>query len=139
MNPEAQILREPESFSFSSPSSPKPFKSTFTAASPVSESSNDQEIHDLELNNGHDERAQWLLNAPRPPGPWNELLHSLRKIVSSHRNKFKNEPGLKHIASFLKGVFPILSWCRNYQATKFKNDLMAGLTLASLSIPQVKS
>ncbi|KAJ0041298.1 hypothetical protein Pint_26651 [Pistacia integerrima] len=73
---------------------------------------------------------------PTPPGPWNELVHSVRKSVSSQRNKFKNEPGSKHVASFLKGIFPILSWCRNYKATKFKNDLMAGLTLASLSIPQ---
>ncbi|KAK9110635.1 hypothetical protein Sjap_018695 [Stephania japonica] len=39
-------------------------------------------------------------------------------------------------ASVLQGLFPILQWCRAYKATKFKNDLMAGLTLASLSIPQ---
>ncbi|KAK9128056.1 hypothetical protein Syun_016853 [Stephania yunnanensis] len=30
-------------------------------------------------------------------------------------------------------------WCRAYKETKFKNDLMAGLTLASLSIPQVQT
>ncbi|KAJ0097390.1 hypothetical protein Patl1_27310 [Pistacia atlantica] len=135
-NPDIQILRELESFSFSSSSSPKHFKSMAMDASPASENSNVQEILDLELNNDHNERAQWLLNSPTPPGPWNDLVHSVRKSVSSQRNKFKNEPGSKHVASFLKGIFPILSWCRNYKATKFKNDLMAGLTLASLSIPQ---
>ncbi|KAJ0097387.1 hypothetical protein Patl1_27314 [Pistacia atlantica] len=135
-NPDIQILREPESFSFSSSSSPKHFKSMAMDASPASENSNVQEILDLELNNDHNERAQWLLNSPTPPGPWNDLVHSVRKSVSFQRNKFKNEPGSKHVASFLKGIFPILSWCRNYKATKFKNDLMAGLTLASLSIPQ---
>ncbi|KAJ6397970.1 hypothetical protein OIU77_018893 [Salix suchowensis] len=33
-------------------------------------------------------------------------------------------------------MFPIFSWCRHYKATEFKNDLLAGLTLASLCIPQ---
>ncbi|GMI72078.1 SULPHATE TRANSPORTER 2;2 [Hibiscus trionum] len=35
---------------------------------------------------------------------------------------------------FLQGLFPILSWGRTYKAAMFKNDLMAGLTLANLSI-----
>ena len=36
-----------------------------------------------------------------------------------------------------KCVFPILVWCQSYTVTKFKNNLLAGLTIASLRIPQV--
>jgi len=49
----------------------------------------------------------------------------------------KNQPGPELVVSFLQGVFPILVWCRSYTATKFKNDLLAGLTISSLCIPQV--
>lgn len=46
------------------------------------------------------------------------------------------KPMSKRAVSILEGIFPILVWSRNYTATKFKNDLLAGLTLASLCIPQ---
>lgn len=40
------------------------------------------------------------------------------------------------VYSYLKSVFPILIWGRQYKLNMFKKDLMAGLTLASLCIPQ---
>ena len=36
-----------------------------------------------------------------------------------------------------KCVFPILVWCQSYTVTKFKNNLLTGLTIASLRISQV--
>ncbi|TVU45887.1 hypothetical protein EJB05_05395, partial [Eragrostis curvula] len=36
----------------------------------------------------------------------------------------------------LQYVFPVLEWGRHYTLAKFKGDLIAGLTIASLSIPQ---
>ncbi|KAK3001374.1 hypothetical protein RJ639_020442 [Escallonia herrerae] len=86
------------------------------------------------------ERAQWVLNSPDPPGIWHELVGSIRETVFPSGNKFCSSstklPRASPAASFLKGLFPILSWGRNYKASKLKNDLMAGLTIASLSIPQ---
>ncbi|KAK2978563.1 hypothetical protein RJ640_006682 [Escallonia rubra] len=86
------------------------------------------------------ERAQWVLNSPDPPGIWHELVGSIKETVFPRGNKFcsssTKQPRASPAASFLKGLFPILSWGRNYKASKFKNDLMAGLTIASLSIPQ---
>ncbi|TXG52861.1 hypothetical protein EZV62_022030 [Acer yangbiense] len=82
------------------------------------------------------ERAQWLLNSPDPPSLWQELVGSIRETLF-HGNKKKKQTSSRGGAfSFLKGLFPILNWGRNYKASKFKSDLMAGLTLASLSIPQ---
>ncbi|GMP32731.1 hypothetical protein CsSME_00006362 [Camellia sinensis var. sinensis] len=92
---------------------------------------------DLEQNVQTD-RSQWVLKAPKPPGLWSELLNSIREIVASHGNKFqslKNQPFFGTI-SVLEAMFPILLLCKNYTVTKFKKDLLAGLTLASLCIPQ---
>ncbi|KAM5575835.1 low affinity sulfate transporter 3 [Rosa sericea] len=88
-----------------------------------------QQLHHQDLTNQRVERAQWVLKSPEPPGPWQQLLHSIKANVFPQRKKYS-------AVSFFKSLFPILSWGRNYKASKFKNDLMAGLTLASLSIPQ---
>ncbi|KAF5961901.1 hypothetical protein HYC85_003110 [Camellia sinensis] len=96
-----------------------------------------EEIPDLEKN-GLAERAHWVMNAPNPPSLWHELVDSIKKSLISHRTKFqslKKQP-FSGAFSLLEAVFPILVWGRNYTATKFKNDLLAGLTLASLCIPQ---
>lgn len=89
---------------------------------------------------GHTERSQWVLNSPTPPSPWIKLFTSLKHTVLP--NKFfsssKNKAFHRHAVSFLHNLFPIFSWFRDYKASKFKNDLLAGLTLASLSIPQVQ-
>lgn len=97
------------------------------AAEPVSE------------KNGRAERSQWVLNPPEPPGLWRVLVGSIRKTVVSSGNSIKSlkkKPTPKKAALFLQGVFPIIRLFRNYKATKFKKDVLAGLTLASLCIPQ---
>lgn len=87
------------------------------------------QLHHQDLTNERVERAQWVLKSPEPPGPGQQLLHSIKANLFPQRKKYS-------AVSFFKGLFPILSWGRHYKASKFKNDLMAGLTLASLSIPQ---
>ncbi|XP_021896081.1 low affinity sulfate transporter 3 isoform X1 [Carica papaya] len=81
------------------------------------------------------ERARWLLDSPEPPSLWHELVGSIRSTFKSSSSS-SNHTSTRRALSFLQTFFPILSWGRNYKASKFKNDLMAGLTLASLSIPQ---
>ncbi|CAA6664443.1 unnamed protein product [Spirodela intermedia] len=49
---------------------------------------------------------------------------------------FKDQPKRKKIILGLQAFFPILDWGRRYDLTKFKGDLVAGLTIASLCIPQ---
>lgn len=82
------------------------------------------------------ERAKWLLTSSDPPPPWKQLYASFKeKLLPGPKSEQKTRA--KRPLVFLEGLFPILKWGRNYKATKFKNDLMAGLTLASLCIPQV--
>ena len=89
------------------------------------------------------QRAEWVLNSPEPPGLCHEIVSSIKSAVFPNGSKHSSSSTKQTrstaagVVSFLHGLFPILTWGRNYKATKFRNDLMAGLTLASLSIPQV--
>ncbi|KAI3924592.1 hypothetical protein MKX01_003732 [Papaver californicum] len=49
---------------------------------------------------------------------------------------FKDQPTSRKFVLGLQAVFPILDWGRSYNFSKFKGDLIAGLTIASLCIPQ---
>ncbi|KAJ4951354.1 hypothetical protein NE237_028186 [Protea cynaroides] len=49
---------------------------------------------------------------------------------------FKGQTGSRKIILVLQSIFPILEWGRDYNLTKFRGDLIAGLTIASLCIPQ---
>ncbi|PSS00001.1 Sulfate transporter 2.2 like [Actinidia chinensis var. chinensis] len=86
------------------------------------------------------ERTQWVLNSPNPPSLLQELISSVKETIFPYRSNLTSsspkQPRSRVAVSVLQGLFPILSWARNYKASKFKKDLMAGLTLASLCIPQ---
>ncbi|KAF7829910.1 low affinity sulfate transporter 3-like [Senna tora] len=81
----------------------------------------------------HTERSEWMLNSPNPPPPWTKLSNSLKHSILP---RAKNNVFRTNVVSLLHNLFPILTWFRDYNASKFKDDLLAGLTLASLSIPQ---
>eukprot|EP00262_Sarcandra_glabra_P012431 TRINITY_DN31_c0_g1_i5.p1 TRINITY_DN31_c0_g1~~TRINITY_DN31_c0_g1_i5.p1 ORF type:complete len:532 (+),score=58.25 TRINITY_DN31_c0_g1_i5:105-1700(+) len=49
---------------------------------------------------------------------------------------FKDQPRSRKFVLGLQAFFPILEWGRHYSLTKLKGDLIAGLTIASLCIPQ---
>ncbi|TQD89477.1 hypothetical protein C1H46_025012 [Malus baccata] len=90
-----------------------------------------------EDTSGRAERAQWLLSSPDPPGLWQQLIHGIKSNLLPQGNRYsKQKTPANRAFSLFCGLFPILSWGRNYKASKFKNDVMAGLTLASLSVPQ---
>ncbi|KAJ4767609.1 Sulfate transporter [Rhynchospora pubera] len=49
---------------------------------------------------------------------------------------YKDQPKRKQFWLGLQNLFPILEWGKQYNLVKFKGDLIAGLTIASLCIPQ---
>lgn len=90
---------------------------------------------DIDAAAGRAERSKWLLASADPPPPWQELLSSVKEtVLPPPKNK---QPHPNRLLLFLQALFPILKWGKNYKATKFKSDFLAGLTLASLCIPQV--
>lgn len=50
---------------------------------------------------------------------------------------FKDQTKSRKIILGMRAIFPILDWGRRYSLSKFKGDLIGGLTIASLCIPQV--
>ncbi|PUZ37765.1 hypothetical protein GQ55_9G146000 [Panicum hallii var. hallii] len=51
--------------------------------------------------------------------------------------QYKEQPSWsKRVWLSLQHVFPVLEWGRHYTLSKFKGDFIAGLTIASLCIPQ---
>ncbi|XP_015690909.1 sulfate transporter 2.1-like isoform X3 [Oryza brachyantha] len=79
--------------------------------------------------------ADLLLQGPEPPGLWNDLTGIFRKAFCC-RGADKHFTLSVYVMSVLQGLFPILDWWKSYNLKFFRSDLMAGLTLASLSIPQ---
>ncbi|CAM8980239.1 unnamed protein product [Rhodiola kirilowii] len=49
---------------------------------------------------------------------------------------FKDQPRSRKLILAAQAAFPILEWGRDYNLIKFRGDLIAGLTIASLCIPQ---
>ncbi|CAM8984445.1 unnamed protein product [Rhodiola kirilowii] len=49
---------------------------------------------------------------------------------------FKDQPMSRKLILAAQAAFPILEWGRDYNLIKFRGDLIAGLTIASLCIPQ---
>ncbi|XP_061336560.1 early nodulin-70-like, partial [Gastrolobium bilobum] len=99
-----------------------------------------EDLLDLEQN-GHNNRAQWVLNTPHPPCILRQVLDNIKDTLLPHptRNIFfslRNQPSPKLVFVLLQDLFPILGSFQNYNVQKFKSDFMAGLTLASLAIPQ---
>ncbi|KAI3431084.1 STAS domain-containing protein [Psidium guajava] len=88
---------------------------------------------------GHAERSRWLTTGPEPPSTWREVADYLRGFglpSGCELSSLNKKPVGQRVACVLKAMFPVLQWCRSYKITQFKNDLMSGLTLASLCIPQ---
>ncbi|KAL5992303.1 hypothetical protein ACLOJK_013219 [Asimina triloba] len=85
------------------------------------------------------ETAGLVLKSPEPASAWQELVLSVKKAVFPQRHTSSSslkQPASKRVVSALQTVFPFLSWGRTYNRQKLRGDVLAGLTLASLSIPQ---
>lgn len=50
---------------------------------------------------------------------------------------FKDQSKSRKLVLGLQAIFPIFEWGSDYNLTKFRGDLISGLTIASLCIPQV--
>ncbi|XP_062098739.1 low affinity sulfate transporter 3-like [Humulus lupulus] len=140
--------KEKERISFPA-GSPKHFKKSTSVTTTTTASVENYNIEmaqvydnvndDIEKN-GFVERSRWVLNAPEPPGLFREVVDSVRDTIGSLRNKYykslQSQSFIKRMVLLHQNIFPILVWGRSYSSAKFKNDLMAGLTIASLCIPQ---
>ncbi|KAG5104119.1 hypothetical protein JHK82_041089 [Glycine max] len=74
--------------------------------------------------------------------PHRTTLHKLRQRVSEiffpddPLYRFKNQTCFKKFLLALQYLFPIFQWAPNYNLTLLRSDLISGLTISSLAIPQ---
>ena len=50
--------------------------------------------------------------------------------------QFKNQPATRRLVLGLQNIVPFLEWAPRYTLSFFKADLIAGITIASLAVPQ---
>ncbi|KAJ8647120.1 hypothetical protein MRB53_000143 [Persea americana] len=69
---------------------------------------------------------------------YKELTSTLKEtfFAADPLRSFKDQPKSTKLILSLQALFPILEWGRHYNLKKFRGDLLAGLTIASLCIPQ---
>lgn len=70
-----------------------------------------------------------------------EIKHSVKEtfFFDDPLSQFKGQSRKRKLVLGMQSVFPIVEWGRDYNLQKFKGDFIAGLTIASLCIPQVSS
>jgi high affinity sulfate transporter 1 len=78
------------------------------------------------------------VNIPPDSGLVHDVTGPIKEIFfyDESLRQFKNETGGKRAFLLLKHVVPILDWLPRYKPRWFPADLIAGLTIASLAVPQ---
>lgn len=75
--------------------------------------------------------------------PKQKLLKEFQSLVKETffsddpLRSFKDQPKSRKFVLSIQAVFPIINWARYYNFAKLRSDIIAGLTIASLCIPQV--
>ncbi|XP_057460398.1 sulfate transporter 3.1-like [Actinidia eriantha] len=85
------------------------------------------------------ERAHPVAVAVPPPQSFFKSLKASMKetfFPDDPLRQFKNQPPSQKLVLGLQYVFPILEWGPRYNLEFFKADVIAGITIASLAIPQ---
>lgn len=100
----------------------------------------ESDIHSLPSSRRHTDNLPSVYKVGYPPRKklMREFTETLNETFFSDDplRPYKDQPRSKKLKLGLEFMFPILNWARDYNLYKFKGDLIAGLTIASLCIPQ---
>ncbi|XP_047956087.1 sulfate transporter 1.3-like isoform X2 [Salvia hispanica] len=80
----------------------------------------------------------YRVGVPPKQNFWTEFSSTVKETFFSDDplHSFKDQSRSRKFVLGVQAVFPILEWGKRYNLKKFKGDLIAGLTIASLCIPQ---
>ena len=83
------------------------------------------------------ENAQRVIIPPHQPF-FMSLRNSLKETFfpDDPLRQFKNQPASKKLVLGLQYFFPVLEWGPRYTLQFLKSDVISGITIASLAIPQ---
>lgn len=102
-------------------------------------SSNDPETEDKAMDsNGQGERYIHRVSVPPKQKLFKEFTMTVKEtfFADDPLRPFKDQSKSRKVVLGVQAIFPILEWSRNYSFKKFRGDIIAGLTIASLCIPQ---
>ena len=95
---------------------------------------------DYTFPQGADEphRRHHTVEAPEPQPFLKSLQYSVKETLfpDDPFRQFKNQNASRKVVLGLQYFFPICEWAPRYNLKLFKSDLLAGITIASLAIPQ---
>ncbi|KAF9611547.1 hypothetical protein IFM89_032947 [Coptis chinensis] len=98
------------------------------------------DIRSMSSSHRHADQAAFIhkVGLPAKQNLFKEFKSQVKETFFSDDplRPFKHQPGSRKFILGLQTLFPILEWGRDYNLSKFKGDLIAGLTIASLCIPQ---
>lgn len=98
-------------------------------------------VHGCSTSRRNTEDAPYVHKVGLPPRQnlFQEFTSRVREtfFADDPLRHFKDQPRSRKCILGIQAVFPILEWGQSYNWAKFKGDLIAGLTIASLCIPQV--
>lgn len=90
-------------------------------------------------NQAQDERYVHKVGVPPKQKLYKEIKSAVKETFfpDDPLRSFKDQTKKRKFILGIQAVFPILDWGRTYNLTKFRGDVISGLTIASLCIPQV--
>lgn len=105
------------------------------------EGSETKEMDIRSLSSSHRQSLPYIHKVGVPPKQnlMKEITSTVKEtfFADDPLRPFKDQPKSRKFILGVQAIFPILDWGRSYNLAKFKGDLIAGLTIASLCIPQV--
>jgi high affinity sulfate transporter 1 len=114
---------------------------------PSMDHSTDEKLETKEMDirslssSGYQAQTPYIHKVGVPPKQnlFKEFKYTVKETLFSDDpfRPFKDQSGSRKFILGMQAIFPILEWGRSYSLTKFRGDLIAGLTIASLCIPQV--
>ncbi|XP_020572401.1 sulfate transporter 1.3-like [Phalaenopsis equestris] len=101
------------------------------------------EVVDIDIISSSQRRSDnsppaYNVGLPPPRSLVSQLGEKLKETLFTDDplRSFKNKKRTEQLVTGLQYLFPILKWGREYNLIKLKGDVVAGLTVASLCIPQ---
>ncbi|KAJ4701288.1 Sulfate transporter 1.1 [Melia azedarach] len=100
----------------------------------------EMDIRSLSSSHGHTHSDRYVHKVGLPPKQnlFKEFKETLKEtfFADDPLRPFKDQPRSRKFILGIQTIFPILQWGRSYNLKKLRGDIIAGLTIASLCIPQ---
>ncbi|KAB1205457.1 Sulfate transporter 1.3 [Morella rubra] len=101
-----------------------------------------KEVDARSLSSSHHQKQNMpyvhKVGVPQKQNLFQEFKASVKEtfFADDPLSPFKDQTKSRKFILGIQAIFPIFDWGRRYNLTKFRGDIIAGLTIASLCIPQ---